>query len=70
MSNEELRQKLRANMTDIEIKDVMKTAITEWMDAKFQTFGKWSLTGLAVMGLGALTYFILRMNGWELTQRP
>ena len=72
MSHEELKRKLEpaaAHMTENQVKDVMKEAITEWMDDKFKQFGKWTLTGFAVAAVAALTYFILRMNGWELTHK-
>ena len=69
MSQDELHNRLSGKMSETEIKSVMKEAITEWMDAKFQAFGKWTITGLAVAAIGALTYFILRMNGWELIKK-
>lgn len=47
-----------------EQKDVVKQAFKEWLDEKFATFGKWSAVSIAAMALGALLYFILRMNGW------
>jgi hypothetical protein len=64
----ELKKKLEPltdNMTEKEIKDVMKSAITEWMDDKFLAFGKWTAIGVAAMALAALTYFILTHSGWK-----
>lgn len=47
------------------MKAAVKEALKEWLDAKFTTFGKWSLTSLAALALAALVYFILRANGWQ-----
>lgn len=56
-------------MTDVQRDEAMKAAVKEalkeWLDAKFTTFGKWSLTSLAALALAALVYFILRANGWQ-----
>lgn len=48
-----------------EMKQAVKEALKEWLNDKFTTFGKWSMTSLAAIALAALVYFILRMNGWQ-----
>lgn len=70
MSNDD-RKKLEpvAHLTEEQVKEMTKEAITEWMDQKYQSVGKWTLSSIAVALIGALTYFILRMNGWELTHK-
>lgn len=52
-------------MTQEEFKSAVKEAITEWMDAKFQQFGKWSMTALTAAIFTALIYFVLKSNGWS-----
>ncbi len=53
-------------MADQEIqKEAMKEAITEWMDKKFATFGKWSATGLLAMLIAGLTYIFLSSHGYR-----
>lgn len=61
---QEIEDALRGDMRS-EMKAAAKEAIKEWLDEKFATFGKWSLTSLAALGLAALVYFILKMNGWQ-----
>lgn len=48
-----------------DIKAALKEALKEWLDEKFASFGKWSLTALGAAGLAALVYFILTANGWH-----
>lgn len=52
-------------MTDMDEKEILKTALKEWLDEKILEFGKFSLKTIAVLALGALTYFILVFNGWH-----
>lgn len=47
------------------MREAVKEAANQWLDEKFQQFGKWSLTGLAATGLVALLYFILQFSGWH-----
>jgi hypothetical protein len=49
---------------DPAFKGVIKEAITEWLDDKFQAFGKWSVGGLAAAGLAGLVYLALVGLGW------
>lgn len=48
-----------------EFKQATKEAIKEWLDERFAQFGRWSAGAFAAAGLAALTYFILRANGWH-----
>jgi hypothetical protein len=48
-----------------ELKAVMKEAMKEWLDEKFVIFGKFSAGTIASLGLAALVYFILYINGWK-----
>lgn len=47
-----------------ETKDALKAALKEWMDEKLAEFGLWSVRAIAAAALVALTYWILKMNGW------
>lgn len=46
-------------------KDIVKEALKEWLDEKFSTFGKWSMTGLGAMAVAGITYLWLTSNGWH-----
>lgn len=48
-----------------DMKQAVKEALREWLDDQFARFGKWSAGAVAAMGLAALVYFILTMNGWH-----
>lgn len=52
-------------MSDDPVKEALKEALREWLDEKFAAFGRWSFYTLASLGLFALVYFILYMNGWK-----
>ena len=52
------------NIEKDKVKEALKEALKEWLDDKFMQFGKWSLTGIGAAALTALTYFILKTNGW------
>jgi hypothetical protein len=54
----------RATFTDA-VKVALKESLKEWLDEKFMTFGKWSVTSLACLLLVALVWFILRSQGWQ-----
>lgn len=55
-------------MSREEMKQIMKEAIKEWLDAQILTFGRFSLYGIAGAALCALLYFILKTNGWSIAQ--
>lgn len=55
---------LESPVTDA-MKDAVKEAITEWLDAKFQAVGKFTVNGVLAAGLAALVYFILVYSGWK-----
>ncbi len=46
-------------------KELIKEAISEWLDKQFATLGKWTLAGAASAGVAALGYWILTNNGWH-----
>lgn len=46
-------------------KEIVKEAIEEWLDKQFAKFGKWSLTGIALMVLAWAFYGWLAMQGWH-----
>lgn len=46
-------------------KELIKEAISEWLDKQFATFGKWSFGAIASGILAALGYWILTSNGWH-----
>lgn len=48
-----------------EKKELIKEAISEWLDKQFATLGKWTLGGLCSAGIAAIGYFILTSNGWH-----
>jgi hypothetical protein len=51
-------------MTPDEMKQITKEALKEWLDNKFLEFGKWSAGAIAAASLVALTYFMVKMNGF------
>lgn len=46
-------------------KEAMKQAIKEWLDERFNQFGRWTFNALAAAFFAALIYFVLKMNGWQ-----
>lgn len=48
-----------------EQKEVLKQALSEWLDTKFAAFGKWSLGGIAAITFAALAYWVLTSHGWK-----
>lgn len=46
-------------------KSVIKEALKEWLDEKFEQFGKWTAGAIAAAMLVALLYFVLTYNGWK-----
>ena len=46
-------------------KELIKEAISEWLDKQFALLGKWTLGGLVSAGVAALGYMILTTNGWH-----
>lgn len=47
------------------IKQAMKEAIKEWLEDQFATFGKWSMVGLASMGMAGIVYLFMISQGWH-----
>jgi hypothetical protein len=52
-------------MSENEVKEALKEALKEWLNERFAEVGRWTFRGALVAALGALTYFILQMNGWH-----
>jgi hypothetical protein len=63
---EERRERILQQREDT--KDAMREAMKEWLDEKFATFGKWTLTGIAATGLVLLAYAFLAAHGWKAPQ--
>jgi hypothetical protein len=51
------------NITDEEKKEIIKSALKEWLDEQFATFGKWTLTGLSAAALAGFVYLALISAG-------
>lgn len=49
-------------MNEEALKEAFKEALKEWMDEKFATFGKWTLTSLGLMIFCAAIYLIGRFH--------
>jgi hypothetical protein len=47
-------------------KEAIKEAISEWLDKQFITLGKWTLKGIAAMGLAVLVYLWAAAHGWHI----
>lgn len=46
-------------------KELIKQAISEWLDKQFATLGKWTLGGICSAGLAALAFWVLTTQGWH-----
>ena len=46
-------------------KELVKEAVSEWLDKQFLTLGKWTFGGLASAAVAALGYLILTSQGWH-----
>lgn len=49
-----------------EKKEIIKEAITEWLDKKFAEFGKWTIRGLIALGLAGVIYILGQTSGWKI----
>jgi len=47
-------------------KEAIKEAISEWLDKQFISLGKWTLKGIAAMGLAVLVYLWAAAHGWTI----
>ena len=45
-------------------KEAIKEAITEWLDAQFSKFGKWTMSGIVSALIAFLAWSYLTSNGW------
>lgn len=48
-----------------DLKEATKQAIKEWLDERFNQFGRWTFNALAAAVGAAMLYFVLKMNGWN-----
>ncbi len=46
-------------------KELIKEAISEWLDKQFLKLGKWTAAGIASACLAGIAYFILTSQGWH-----
>lgn len=46
------------------LKKALKEALTEWLEAKYTTLGKWSMAALGAAAIGAIVYALLYI-GWR-----
>lgn len=45
-------------------KEAIKEAISEWLDKQFSVVGRWTLKGMAAMGVASLFYIYAAAHGW------
>jgi hypothetical protein len=70
VSEQEIDRRSSMSLTDTEaMKAAMKEGLKEWLDDKFASFGKWTLTSLACLVLAAFVWLILRSQGWTPPQQ-
>ena len=55
-----------AGLEKDEVKEALKEAIKEWMDAKYTALGKWAAGTFVALVIYALTWLILKAYGWKL----
>lgn len=48
-----------------EQKEIVKEAISEWLDKKYLSFGKWSFHGLMAAVLGFIAYYLAMHGGFK-----
>lgn len=65
MMQEALIEYLTTKTGRDERKEIVKEAITEWLDDKYINLGKWTLGGLMAGAVALLGYLILWSNGWH-----
>lgn len=46
-------------------KELIKEAISEWLDKQFIKLGKWTLGGVCSAGLAVIAYLLLTSQGWH-----
>ncbi|QFP93687.1 hypothetical protein [Ralstonia phage P-PSG-11-1] len=46
-------------------KEVLKEALTEWLDKQFASFGKWAMRSVLAAAFSALMYLYLTSQGWH-----
>jgi hypothetical protein len=52
-------------LTQDEVKNALKEGLNEWLDKQFATLGKWTLGGIASLGLAALAYAFFQTKGFS-----
>lgn len=46
-------------------KEIIKEAITEWLDAKYAQAGKWTIHGIVASALAFLAFFLAMHGGFR-----
>lgn len=60
-----VREAFADTFSDADRKRIVKEAISEWLDAKFSAFGKWSFYGICAAALALLAYLLMIKAGWS-----
>jgi hypothetical protein len=56
---------LRALAKEAIYKEVVKEALSEWLDKQYAVFGRWSLRGIVSATLVVILYLWLSAHGWH-----
>lgn len=60
---EAIREVLDNPQRHDELKQIVMQALTEWLEAKWAVFGKWTFRGMAAMAFTVLIYFFAKAKG-------
>lgn len=58
-------EKLRLLLKETQTKTIMKEAVNEWLEDKFATVGKWTLSGIVALALALLVYALIDYAHWR-----
>ena len=53
-------------MIDPDMKDALKEALKEWLDAQASKFGWFAIRTLGAVALIGMVYFMLTWTGWKI----
>jgi hypothetical protein len=59
------KQSMPVELSRSEQKELIKEAITEWLDGKFTTFGYWVAGALLAAAFAGVVYLALIGQGWK-----